>query len=65
MKLVAPPPTEQEVRALRDRVYGTTGDKSRDDKNWSNCRDNWMRPDSVAFLQKQAAREMRIGGNPS
>lgn len=40
---------DAEVRALRDRVYGipTT------DNNWDACRQVWMKPEEVAWLQKQ------------
>lgn len=37
--------SENEVRALRARVYGECSDH-----NWNCCRENWMRPDSVRWL---------------
>lgn len=42
--------SEAEVRHLRDVVYG----KPSGDANWQCVRDNWMRPDSIAWLKKHA-----------
>jgi hypothetical protein len=45
--------SEREVRAMRDRVLGhPTGDK-----NWDACKDKWMQPEEVEWLQQQDARE--------
>lgn len=44
--------TEQMVRVLRDIVF----EQHSSDKNWTACRDHWMRPDSVSWLQEQAAK---------
>jgi hypothetical protein len=38
--------TEDEVRAMRDRVFGVPST----DQNWEGCRHNWTRPDSVEWL---------------
>lgn len=46
------PPTEAEVRALRDRVYGHTST----DRNWNNCKDAWMDPANIRWLQEQDQR---------
>ncbi len=40
------PPTETEVRTLRDRVFG----KPITDNEWSTCRAHWMAPSQVAWL---------------
>lgn len=39
--------TEQEIRALRDRVFGQVSS----DSNWEGCKDNWMKPAQVKWLQ--------------
>lgn len=41
--------SEVQVRALRDRVYG----KPTSDKNWDGCKDKWMEPENIAWLQSQ------------
>lgn len=41
------PPTESEVRALRDRVYA----HPISDHEWSRCRDHWMSRSGVSWLQ--------------
>jgi len=41
--------TEQEVRALRDRLYGVP---TADDQ-WENCKANWMKPEEVQWLRDQ------------
>lgn len=48
----ANPPTEQEVRALRDNVYGTQP-KFRTNEGWAATRENWMKPENVAWLRQQ------------
>ena len=45
-------PTESEVRAMRDRVFGQPST----DRNWENCKDNWMRPSEIRWLQEQDVR---------
>lgn len=42
---------EMRVRELRDFVLesGST------EENWVACRENWLRPDSVRWLEKKAA----------
>lgn len=44
-------PTEEQVRELRDYVFGipTT------DNNWEFCREKWMRADAYKWLEEQAA----------
>jgi hypothetical protein len=39
--------TEAEVRALRDRVFGTPTT----DKNWDYCKTSWMRLESIWWLK--------------
>ena len=39
--------TEAEVRVMRDKVFG----KPSTDKNWDACKENWMRADSIEWLQ--------------
>lgn len=41
--------TEADVRALRDLVYG----QSSTDRNWEACKEEWMRPENLAWLQAQ------------
>jgi len=43
--------SESEVRKLRDTVYGHSSDAG-----WEACKENWMRPDSVEWLKKEAAK---------
>ena len=42
-------PTEAQVRALRDLVYGQRST----DKNWDGCKDKWMEPENIEWLQSQ------------
>ena len=42
------PPSELEVRALRDAVYG----ESSTDSNWDGCRDHWMKPEETKRLRE-------------
>jgi len=49
--------TEDEVRALRDRVFGRHPEKEHSDKNWDACKQNWMRPDSIAWLKAMAGKD--------
>jgi hypothetical protein len=37
---------EQRVRNLRDAIYGRGSDQ-----NWHACKEKWMRPDSVKWLE--------------
>jgi hypothetical protein len=46
---------EAEVRTLRDQVFG----QSSTEKNWAGCREDWMRPDSVAWLREKAKRPLK------
>ena len=43
--------TESQVRALRDKVFG----QQSTDKNWDGCKENWMRPSEIKWLQTMAA----------
>lgn len=45
--------TEQEVRDLRDLVYGD----ATTDNNWSACGPRWMQPEESAFLINQALKQ--------
>ena len=38
--------TEQQVRKLRDNIYGTPIS----DKEWNTCKDNWMKPAEISWL---------------
>jgi hypothetical protein len=51
--------TEAQVRALRDEVYGGTPSS---DKNWEGCKDAWMQPDEILWLQraKQRAADLKV-----
>lgn len=44
--------TEQEVRKLRDNIYGSEP-KYRTDAGWEHTKDNWMTPENVAWLLAQ------------
>jgi len=50
--------TEQEVRALRDAVYGNASSL----ENWKLCRDNWMKPEGILYLQtaKQTQDKLKL-----
>jgi len=41
------PPSELEVRAFRDAVYGS----SSSDDNWASCREHWMKPEETQRLR--------------
>jgi hypothetical protein len=41
--------SEAEIRALRDSVYG----QASGDNNWNACKDKWLTPENVAWLQLQ------------
>jgi hypothetical protein len=45
------PLTEEQIRALRDKVY----DQQTTDKNWECCKEYWSREDEVRWLQEHAA----------
>lgn len=47
-------PLESHVRRLRNFVYGQTISED----EWRNCRDSWMRPTEVKWLEEQE-RKMR------
>jgi len=49
-------PTEAEVRALRDQVYGHPAT----DRCWDACGKIWMQPENLAWLKLQA--ESRASG---
>jgi len=42
------PPTEAEVRALRNRVY----DHEISDASWSAIKSNWLKPSEIAWLRE-------------
>ena len=41
---------EKAVRSMRDRVYGPTTDN-----NWESCKENWLRPEQIKWLEDQCA----------
>jgi hypothetical protein len=46
-------PTEAEVRRMRDIAYGT----SIADREWNLCRDYWMKPENVEWLEQHQPEE--------
>ncbi len=44
--------TEQEVRKLRDNIYGQKP-QNRTDKGWEGCMENWMKPENIEWLKNQ------------
>lgn len=46
---------ESRARFLRDQVFGAPST----DNNWSHCGANWMRADSLQWLEEQAAKMSR------
>jgi hypothetical protein len=44
---------EFDVRELRDLVFEVPAT----DRGWNACRDNWMRPESVAWLQRESQKK--------
>lgn len=44
---------EFDVRELRDLVFEVPAS----DECWAACRQGWMRPDSVAWLQREAQKK--------
>jgi hypothetical protein len=47
----APTLDEAAVRALRNKAY----DQETTDNNWEHCKEHWMQPDEVKWLQEHAA----------
>lgn len=45
--------SEATVRAMRDKVFEIPSS----DKNWDACRENWMRSDSVEWLESKTRKE--------
>lgn len=45
---------ESEIRKLRYQVYGTPIS----DESWIQVRENWSRPDSVAWLKAKVERPL-------
>lgn len=45
--------SENEIRELRDRVFGIPST----DNNWIGCRENWMRPENVRWLREAVGEE--------
>ncbi len=45
-------PTEEQVRALRDKVYGVPIK----DEGWRNCRDKWVEPEQVKWLKEKVGK---------
>jgi hypothetical protein len=52
--------SEAEVRALRDKVYGTPIS----DKEWGNCKGNWMEPQEVKWLREHTNPVAQSGVKP-
>ena len=48
--------TEEEVRALRDAIFGP----SKDD-NWKACKENWMKPHAIKWLIDENKKEQHNG----
>lgn len=46
-------PTETQVRAMRDQLY----DNPSTDANWDGCKDNWMKPEEIRWLQERCAAQ--------
>jgi len=40
---------EQRVRRMRDRVFETPST----DQNWHGCKEAWLKPVEIAWLEKQ------------
>jgi len=43
---------ESKVRAMRDKVYGVPTT----DGNWDACRNGWMHPESIKWLEEQCMK---------
>lgn len=52
--------SEKVVRAMRDQVYGHFST----DKNWDGCRENWMRPESIAWLRARISKSPNAPKSP-
>lgn len=52
--MTATAPSDSEVRALRDRVFG----HRISDQSWAMIRHNWITPENVAWLREKAARSL-------
>jgi hypothetical protein len=53
-------PTEAQVRAMRDLVY----EKPSTDANWERCKDFYMRPENIRWLQDATAGRQATKANP-
>lgn len=54
-------PTETYVRALRDRIYSHPDPEHGNncsEKNWQACREHWMEPDQVKWLEEQVKKHI-------
>lgn len=49
-------PTESEVRALRDAVYGIPIS----DAEWEKCKSKWMEPGEVVWLKRWLSRDTEV-----
>lgn len=49
-------PTEEEVRAIRNEVFGEPVSNG----EWASCGKNWMRADSVEWLREKLKRKIQI-----
>ena len=46
-------PTDAELRAMRDRVYGVPTTSN----NWAHCGENWTKPDEIRWLNEHQPEE--------
>lgn len=49
------PEFEIHIRRLRDIVFGVPSSQN----NWDACKENWMRPDSILWLEGEAQATAR------
>ena len=50
--------TEQEVRKLRDNIYGDEPNH-RTDAGWEHTRHNWMKPENIEWLKAQPQNQTK------
>lgn len=46
---MTPPPSESQIRRLRDNLYGPLPEHCTD-SGWEHCRERWMTPENVQWL---------------
>lgn len=47
---------ERAVRKMRDQVYGVPIS----DKEWAQCKPNWMKPEETEWLRAQCAKQPNV-----